>query len=442
MNLKIKNFGAIKNADIKVDGITVITGNNNTGKSTIGKIFYTFFNSFYDMETKIENSIKAKQQSVCIEELREALMSDQRLDGVPRQFIRIFTRRLTNKIIEDRENISREDIEKTILALSNRYLLKKEEIKLIEDLIVQVLNDKILREDYVIVDEIDLEKEIVARYFKSIFNDQINSLIDYETVAEIDVNIQKKNLNLIFKNNDCEEINGNLAILHQAFYLDDPFIADDLDKCFMESSFYENQQFLSIREHLIKNLSDLQVDFLNSLVDAVISKDRLAEIENLINEVIDGELVPDGDGLKLAQKKYIQPIKISNLSTGLKSFIIIKRLLELGNLRNKDVLIFDEPEIHLHPEWQIIYAQLIVLLQQKFDLTIIVTTHSLDFLDAIDYYTRYYKTNQKCNYYMSVEKEGGFEFQEIQEGLEQIYEKMVRPGLILDDLKYKLEDDE
>ena len=43
---------------------------------------------------------------------------------------------------------------------------------------------------------------------------------------------------------------------------------------------------------------------------------------------------------------------------------------------------------------------------------------------------------------MSVEKEGGFEFQEIQEGLEQIYEKMVRPGLILDDLKYKLEDDE
>ena len=72
----------------------------------------------------------------------------------------------------------------------------------------------------------------------------------------------------------------------------------------------------------------------------------------------------------------------------------------------------------------------------------IVTTHSLDFLDAIDYYTRYYKTNQKCNYYMSVEKEGGFEFQEIQEGLEQIYEKMVRPGLILDDLKYKLEDDE
>ena len=49
MKLKIKNFGVIKNADIKVDGITIITGNNNTGKSTIGKVFFSYFNSFYNM---------------------------------------------------------------------------------------------------------------------------------------------------------------------------------------------------------------------------------------------------------------------------------------------------------------------------------------------------------------------------------------------------------
>lgn len=53
MNLKIKDFGVIKNADIKVDGITVITGNNNTGKSTIGKLFFSYFNSFHDMEIKV-----------------------------------------------------------------------------------------------------------------------------------------------------------------------------------------------------------------------------------------------------------------------------------------------------------------------------------------------------------------------------------------------------
>ena len=54
MQLSIKNFGTIKDANIIVDGITVITGNNNTGKSTIGKVFYTFFNSFYEIEEKID----------------------------------------------------------------------------------------------------------------------------------------------------------------------------------------------------------------------------------------------------------------------------------------------------------------------------------------------------------------------------------------------------
>ena len=53
MNLKIKDFGVIKNADIKVDGITVITGNNNTGKSTIGKVFFSYFNSFNDLAIKV-----------------------------------------------------------------------------------------------------------------------------------------------------------------------------------------------------------------------------------------------------------------------------------------------------------------------------------------------------------------------------------------------------
>ncbi|MBR1723431.1 MAG: AAA family ATPase [Ruminococcus sp.] len=36
MIFKIKNFGKIAEANIKLDGITVICGNNNTGKSTVG----------------------------------------------------------------------------------------------------------------------------------------------------------------------------------------------------------------------------------------------------------------------------------------------------------------------------------------------------------------------------------------------------------------------
>ena len=44
MKLRIQNFAKIKEADIILDGITVIAGNNNTGKSTVGKILDSMYN--------------------------------------------------------------------------------------------------------------------------------------------------------------------------------------------------------------------------------------------------------------------------------------------------------------------------------------------------------------------------------------------------------------
>ena len=53
MKLSIKNFAKIKNADITIDGITVIAGENNTGKSTVGKILFSLFNSLSNVNEKI-----------------------------------------------------------------------------------------------------------------------------------------------------------------------------------------------------------------------------------------------------------------------------------------------------------------------------------------------------------------------------------------------------
>ena len=441
MNLKIKDFGVIKNADIKVDGITVITGNNNTGKSTIGKVFFSYFNSFHDMEIKIDNVLKKKRYADYMEYLTNVLLDIPELKDISRQFIRISIRKLSNKFVWNKEPVEGDEIEKIIQEVGNRYNVQSQDIKIIQKLMVRASEEKLFDKYNADIDESEIEKEIVTRYFNLIFDGQINSLSEQKD-ANISINIQGKNLSLVFIDNQCQSIVGNLTILHQAFYLDDPFIADELNDRLRNLSLYDENQLLSIREHLLLNLSDLQENSLDKVADAVIFKDKLGEIDTLLNNVVEGEFIIDNDGLKLNQVKYMRPIKVSNLSTGLKSFVIIKRLLELGNLRNKDVLILNEPEIHLHPEWQIIYAKLIVLLQQKFDLSIIVTTHSVEFLDAIDYYSKYYKINDKCNYYMSVEKDGGFEFQHVEGDLDKIYEKMIRPGLILDKLKYNLEENE
>ena len=40
MKLKIRNVAKIEKADLDLYGITVIAGNNNTGKSTVGKTVF------------------------------------------------------------------------------------------------------------------------------------------------------------------------------------------------------------------------------------------------------------------------------------------------------------------------------------------------------------------------------------------------------------------
>ena len=53
MNLKINNVAKIKNANIRIDGITVIAGENNTGKSTVGKILFSLFNAISNIDERI-----------------------------------------------------------------------------------------------------------------------------------------------------------------------------------------------------------------------------------------------------------------------------------------------------------------------------------------------------------------------------------------------------
>ncbi len=53
MELHIKNIAKIEKADIEINGITVIAGENNTGKSTIGKVLYCLYTAFHDLNSKI-----------------------------------------------------------------------------------------------------------------------------------------------------------------------------------------------------------------------------------------------------------------------------------------------------------------------------------------------------------------------------------------------------
>ena len=130
------------------------------------------------------------------------------------------------------------------------------------------------------------------------------------------------------------------------------------------------------------------------------------------------------------------------MSAGLKSFAILKRLVENGNLEEKGIVILDEPEIHLHPEWQIKFSELIVLLQKEFGMHILLTTHSPYFLNAIEVFSERHKIDDKCKYYVAENEGNSSIIKDVTGNTREIYRKLARPIQDLENIRYSSDLDE
>lgn len=57
MQLIVDNIWSIEHAEVNFDGITILAGENDTGKSTISKSLYSLFSIFYGLDRKRYNII-------------------------------------------------------------------------------------------------------------------------------------------------------------------------------------------------------------------------------------------------------------------------------------------------------------------------------------------------------------------------------------------------
>lgn len=55
MQIRLKNIGIVKDSTIILDGLTVITGKNNSGKTTVGKALYSLLDAVANIQRKAEN---------------------------------------------------------------------------------------------------------------------------------------------------------------------------------------------------------------------------------------------------------------------------------------------------------------------------------------------------------------------------------------------------
>ena len=107
MELKVRNFAKIAEADIIIDGITVIAGNNNTGKSTIGKILDVIFNTTNNISVKMNKARIDSLNDMLQKELEQILVKENFHLVGEADTKRIIIRRMSSELVEGGEEIEK-----------------------------------------------------------------------------------------------------------------------------------------------------------------------------------------------------------------------------------------------------------------------------------------------------------------------------------------------
>ena len=167
--------------------------------------------------------------------------------------------------------------------------------------------------------------------------------------------------------------------------------------------------------------------------------DEELEVEKLIKEILGGEIKKENGELFFVRENGIKT-HMKNTSSGVKQVAIIQTLLNNNELEPNSFLIMDEPEVNLHPEWQIKFAKILVLLVKELDLSIYIASHSPFFIEAIELYSQYYDLIDDSYFYLT-QKAEGYQYDIVSvdsNNLEAIYRNLGQPYDILDEIKMDL----
>ena len=424
MKLTLKNIGKVEKASVEINGITVIAGENSTGKSTVGRALFAVFNSFHNVQKQIQNAR--------VDSIENYL--DRMCMTVGLRSIEVFpTNEIAKEIvshIDAYRDLDLHDLQQKLVSLFSQY--DEDRSKVIDRFIRDEIISRI--KEILEVSDNSFLKSLLERKLGAEFNEQVCNIFS-ENDGEICLQIKDKPITVSIENTGTVDFRNSesLSLHTEVVYIDDPFILDNLREPRWRDSFSSMNHRYHLRAKLMQPKAETNV------IDEIIVQDKLNGVYEKLSSVCSGDIIIKERGFTISyrRKGSEKELDVRNLSTGLKTFVILKMLLLNGTIEPNGAIILDEPELHLHPEWQLLFAELIVLIQKEFGVHILLNTHSPYFLRAIQVYSATHGIADICKYYLSEVVNEYATLTDVTENIEQIYAKLARPLQKLEDERWK-----
>lgn len=411
--IQIKNFGPITEANIRVGGLTILAGANNTGKSFASRLIYSIVNSlqsnlYIERADEILNSMHSPYILFHLDELlrRRSNRSSKRAEILTSIHEIISQVSSKAQIMEASEISSPEfialltDTEPTLRnyldVLQTRYSTNgiDRTIRFLDSYlrllnsVQKTISQRNIHDDFVQTQlRSNIERELLGNFRVPSIATLIGSQRATPSVKFTgDNNIISLNLERPQTNSQVNLINANISQYYPS-------------NVFLESPIYWKMGVGGSRRRFSRNLADgynadlrqtipelpayvssLQKKLLTEYTGEVAFPEILEWIntKNIFNGKI---IVATGGQLRYHDGHREYPLQTT--ATGITNIGIIGLLIERKLINERTVLFLDEPESNLHPAWQVLIAELLLKLAQA-GIDVILATHSVDILKFIE----------------------------------------------------------
>ncbi|EKT4551746.1 AAA family ATPase [Flavobacterium psychrophilum] len=403
MKLKLQNIGIIEEADINIDGITLIAGQNDSGKSTVGKVLYALIRGVNIDEDRF-NASKNEFVRNRIRDVRNLLLrtklSNSEDEKIREKFVSEFLENPESRFGRYIYRMNTDDSEKLDTLISELDNLNKLYNSFsnvsIKTQLGTFIND-ITNRISISIDSNEVLHYELESFFENEFGNQIknkfkkgNSYINIEGIKEKKITFE-------------EPIHFEGFNSMSNFYYDEVFFIESPIKL-------EDRNLLRFNNNILRDKNQ----YLNSKIfepnkEQDIFSDRSNDTEKLnliISDIIKGAFEFNSKNQLIFKKNEIE-FDLNNVATGIKSFGILQLLLQKGKLNSNSLLIIDEPEVHLHPTWQVKYAEILVRLSKEFAIPILLTSHSPYFIEALEGFSKKHDYEKSTNFYFAEKNEDG-----------------------------------
>ena len=124
-------------------------------------------------------------------------------------------------------------------------------------------------------------------------------------------------------------------------------------------------------------------------------------MKSVVHGVTESKKTNAGYRLVFNSDEFQQMFSLFHCATGVKAFSLLQLLLSSWKLDDGTLLILDEPESNLHPEWIVEYARAVVLLHKILGVHFLISTHSTDFVAGLQAISKKEEAESDVRFYLA-----------------------------------------